>query len=143
MCLSRSPTVFATSYFSKSSPRTSSLLHLPQPSTAGPPSASPVALHRREGSSALASKAPHRATNSDGCRRHRNDGRGGSAPHNGAPLGSRHDSPAWSSFYNPWIGTISMCLGPATSPSTRSPQLALLATPHYGVPLEAPIHSGS
>jgi hypothetical protein len=62
----------------------------------------------------------------------RKGNRGGGGSTRGGPS-SRGGSQAWSSFYNPWTGTISMWPGQSPSAS-RPPVPALLIAPPYGVP---------
>jgi hypothetical protein len=127
-------TTSVTSYFSSSSPWTSSSRRLQRCSTTRPPSACPLALRRWGGvarplAAPTTPRVPRQAPNSDGGRRPHEGGRGGDGPT------SRGGSPMWSSFYNPWTVIITMRLSPTMGASSpRPPQSALLVTPSYGVP---------
>jgi hypothetical protein len=60
---------------------------------------------------------------------------GGGGSTHGGPIG-RGGAPAWPSFYNPWIGTISMWLGSTMGASLPCPpHPALPTTPPYDIRL--------
>jgi hypothetical protein len=80
--------------------------------------------------------APRLASAADRGRRSRKGGHGGSGSSRGGPP-DRGGGQAWSSFYNPWTGTIAMWLGQA--PRTSRPLApTLLIAPPYGVPPTPP-----
>jgi hypothetical protein len=85
--------------------------------------------------------APRPASTADGGRRPRKGGRGGGSSRGGST--GRGGGQSWSSFYNPWIGTISMW--PGQGPSASRPTSPALQTtppysmPPYGVPLTTPV----
>jgi hypothetical protein len=97
--------------------------------------ARPLALSRRSchRPAPTVPVAPRPTPTVDGGRRPRKGGHGNGDSTCGGPFG-QGDCPAWPSFYNPWIETISMWPGLSTGASLpRPPPLALLTVPPYDV----------
>lgn len=100
----------------------------------GGPTPRPLSTGATTRTPPAAPAAPHPASNADKGRRPRKGNCGNAGSTRGGPSG-RGGSQAWPSFYNPWIGTISMWLGSTRGASSPCPpQLALLTTPSYEVP---------